>query len=110
MSEDWTYDITQVKTTEIKEPLGYNSSEINVEDSKARRQDINRMKDLASELGYAKEVKDYKENPDNYKGHVGDISMVLRVALTTKSQTPNLYEIMKLFGKTRIKERFNKVN
>ena len=71
---------------------------------------FNRMKDLASELGYAREVKDYKENPDNYKGHVGDISMVLRVALTTKSQTPNLYEIMKLFGKERIKERFNKVN
>ena len=45
MAEDWTYDITQVKTTEIKEPLGYNSSEINVEDSKSRRQEINRMKE-----------------------------------------------------------------
>ena len=45
MAEDWTYDITQVKTTEIKEPLGYNSSEINVEDSKSRRQERNRMKE-----------------------------------------------------------------
>ena len=45
MEEDWTYDITQVKTTEVKEPLGYGSSEINVEDSKARRQEINRMKE-----------------------------------------------------------------
>ena len=70
---------------------------------------FNKMKDLASELGYAREVKDYKENPDKFKGHVGDISMVLRVALTTKSQTPNLYEIMKLFGKKRIENRFNKI-
>ena len=45
MAEDWTFDITQVKTTEIKAPLGFNSSEINVEDSKSRRQEINRMKE-----------------------------------------------------------------
>ena len=68
-----------------------------------------RLKDLSEELGYAREVRDYKENPDNYKGHVGDISMVLRVALTTKAQTPNLYQIMKLFGKERVTERFNKI-
>lgn len=68
-----------------------------------------RLKDLSEELGYAREVKDYKENPDNYKGHVGDISMVLRVAMSTKSQTPNLYQIMKLFGKNRVEERLNKI-
>ena len=45
MADDWTYDITQVKTIEIKEPLGYVSSEINVEDSKSRRQEINSMKE-----------------------------------------------------------------
>ena len=45
MADDWTYDITQVKTIEIKEPLGYASSEINVEDSKSRRQEINSMKE-----------------------------------------------------------------
>ena len=45
MAEDWTFDITQVKTTEVKEPLGYSSSEINVEDSKSRRNEINAMKE-----------------------------------------------------------------
>lgn len=70
---------------------------------------FNKMKLLSDELGYAKEVKEYKENPDNYKGHVGDISMVLRVALTTKTMTPDLYEIMRLLGKERIKERFNRL-
>ena len=45
MAEDWTYDITQVKTIEIKEPLGYNASPLNVEDSKARREEVNKMKE-----------------------------------------------------------------
>ena len=63
------------------------------------------LKDLSEELGYAREVKDYKENPDAYKGHVGDVSMVLRVALTTKSKTPNLYQIITLLGKDRVVKR-----
>lgn len=68
-----------------------------------------KIKDLSEELGYAREVKEYKENPDNYKGHVGDISSVIRIALTTKSMTPNLYDIMKLFGKERIIKRIEKL-
>ena len=52
-------------------------------------------------------MKEYKNNPDNYKGSVADISTVLRVALTSKSMTPDLYEIMKLLGKDRILERIN---
>ena len=67
-----------------------------------------RLKDLSEELGYAREVKEYKESPEKYKGHVGDISMVLRVALTTKAQTPNLYQIIKLFGKKRVESRLRR--
>lgn len=66
-----------------------------------------KMKLLANDFGYAKEVKEYKENPGNYKGHVGDISLVLRIALTTKSMTPDLYDIMKLLGKEVISKRYN---
>ena len=68
-----------------------------------------KIKDLSEEFGYAREVKEYKENPDSYKGHVGDVSMVIRVALTTKSMTPNLYDIMKLFGKEKIIKRIEKL-
>lgn len=68
-----------------------------------------RLKDLSGELGYAREVKEYKENPDKYKGHVGDISMVLRVAMTSKAMTPNLYQIMRLFGKERVIKRLHLV-
>ena len=51
----------------------------------------------------------YKENPENYRGNVADISNILRIALTTKTTTPDLYEIMKLLGKERIKQRFSKI-
>ena len=68
-----------------------------------------RIKDLSEEFGYAREVKEYKENPNNYKGHVGDVSMVIRVALTTKAMTPNLYDIMKLFGKDKIIKRIEEL-
>ena len=68
---------------------------------------FNNIKMLSEELGYAKEVREYKDNPDKYKGHVGDVSMVLRVVLTSRTMTPDLYEIMRLLGKNRIEKRFN---
>lgn len=70
---------------------------------------FNKIKELCDELGYASDMKLYKENPSNYKGSVADVSMVLRVALTTKSMTPDLYEIMKLLGKNRIIDRISKI-
>lgn len=69
---------------------------------------FNKIKELCDELGYASNMKDYKENPDNYKGNIADVSTVIRVALTSSSMTPDLYELMKLFGSTRIKNRLNK--
>lgn len=70
---------------------------------------FNNIKTLTDELGYCSNMKEYKENPDKYKGSVADISTVIRVALTTKSMTPDLYEIMKLLGKDRIKERITEI-
>lgn len=69
---------------------------------------FNNIKLLCDELGYASNMKEYKESPDKFKGNIADISTVLRVALTTKSMTPDLYEIMKLLGKERIINRYNK--
>ena len=70
---------------------------------------FNTMKDIASEFGFASEMKEYKENPSKYKGSIADFSMVIRVALTSKCNTPDLYEIMKLFGKDRIIKRIEMV-
>lgn len=69
---------------------------------------FNKIKELSNELGYCTDMKEYKTNPDNYKGSVADISTVIRVAVTTSSTTPDLYEILKLLGKERIQNRFNK--
>lgn len=66
---------------------------------------FNKMKDLSEEMGYAREVKEYKANPDEYKGHVGDISTVIRVKLTGRCNTPDLYEIMQVIGKERLLKR-----
>ena len=66
---------------------------------------FDKMKDLAEELGYSREVKEYKANPDAYRGHVGDISTVIRVKLTGRCQTPDLYEIMQVLGKEEILRR-----
>ena len=66
---------------------------------------FNKMKEAAEVMGYCANMKEYKLNPDNYKGSIADFSMIIRVALTTKTTTPDLYEIMKLLGTDRIKER-----
>ena len=70
---------------------------------------FNKIKELAESLGYASNMKDYKKNPDNYKGNVADIATVIRVALTGKKNTPDLYEILKIFGVDRIKSRFENI-
>ena len=70
---------------------------------------FNKIKELAEKLGYAANMKDYKKNPDSYKGNVADIATVIRVSLTGKKNTPDLYEILKLFGIDRIRSRFNRV-
>ena len=69
---------------------------------------FNKIKELACEMGYAPEVKLFKENPENYKAHVGDVSTVLRVALTSRTNTPDMYEIMQVLGKDSMKKRFEK--
>jgi len=70
---------------------------------------FNKIKDLCDELGYASNMKEYKENPNNYKGSIADVSTVIRVSLTSSSMTPDLYEIMHLLGHDRIVARINKV-
>ena len=69
---------------------------------------FNRMKDLSEKLGYAREVKEYKSEPEKYKGHVGDISTVIRVTLTGRANTPDLYEIIQVLGEEEVKSRLSK--
>lgn len=67
----------------------------------------NKLKELAKKYNFASEVKEYKENPNNYNGHIGDICEFIRVITTSLTKTPSLYEILKLLGKDRIEKRIN---
>ena len=67
---------------------------------------ISALKDICEGLGFCREVKEYKKNPGNYKGHVGDVSTVIRMAATGRRQTPDLCSILKILGKDKTKERF----
>lgn len=69
---------------------------------------FNKIKELTEEMGYCSDMKAYKQEPEKYKGNVADISTVIRVALTTKSTTPDLYELLRLMGKEKIEKRFQK--
>ena len=66
---------------------------------------FNKMKDFAVKNGYAASPKDYKKSPDQYKGHVGDICEAIRVMITGRLKSPDLFSIMKILGKKRILDR-----
>ena len=57
------------------------------------------LKGICPALGYSPDVKAYKKDPDSFKGHVGDVSTMVRVAITGRRNTPDLYAIMQLLGK-----------
>ena len=69
---------------------------------------FNRIKGLCEPLGFASETKVYKANPDEYKGHAGDLSTVLRIAVTGRRNTPDLCSIMQVLGKDKCIERIDK--
>ncbi|GHU65559.1 glutamate--tRNA ligase [Clostridia bacterium] len=60
---------------------------------------------LAEENGYAARPKDYKKNPERYKGHVGDVSAVIRLALTGRLEAPDIWEIQQILGESRVVDR-----
>lgn len=67
-----------------------------------------KIRQIASDLGYAAKPKDYKKHPEEYKGHVGHVSTVIRIALMGKSQSPDIWEIQQILGEERTKDRLNK--
>ena len=68
-----------------------------------------RVKEFCETIGYSKDVKTFKKNPGSYKGHVGDVTGVIRVAVANRKNTPDLYEVMQLLGEEKVMERFEKV-
>jgi glutamyl-tRNA synthetase len=67
-----------------------------------------KVKRVATENGFATDMKAYKANPENYPGNVSDIAEMLRVATTGLANTPDLWTIMQIFGEERTLARLEK--
>ena len=67
-----------------------------------------KIKELCEPLGFTPNVKEYKKNPDAFKGHVGDVSTVIRIAITSRCNTPDLYAIINLLGNDEVTSRLEK--
>ena len=66
---------------------------------------FDKIKAVADEIGFASDMKLYKANPENFKGSVADVSMFLRVAVTGKLNSPDMYAVMQVLGEDRVRAR-----
>ena len=67
-----------------------------------------KMKAIAEQHGFAAETKAYKQNPEQYKGHVGDVSMVVRIAVAGRQNAPDMQSVMHIMGAEQVKARLDK--
>ena len=70
---------------------------------------FNKIREIATNLGYAAKPKDYKKNPDEYKGHVGHVSTVIRLALVGRAQSPDVWAIQQIMGEDMVKARIKRM-
>ena len=66
---------------------------------------FDKIRIIASENGYAAKPKDYKKNPDMYKGHVGDVSTVIRIAIVGRASSPDVWELQQIMGEEKVRRR-----
>lgn len=69
---------------------------------------FDKVKAITSEIGFAADMKAYKTDPSAYPGSVADVSSFLRVAVTGKTNSPDLYTVMQILGGERTQERIRK--
>ena len=64
-----------------------------------------KIRGITADLGYAVKPKDFKKHPEDYKGHVGHVSTIIRIALTGRAQSPDIWEIQQIMGEEMTRER-----
>lgn len=69
---------------------------------------FDKIRSISEENGYAAKPKDYKKNPEKYKGHVGDVSSVIRIAVVGRSTSPDVWEIQQIMGESKVRERLER--
>lgn len=70
---------------------------------------FNKLKDIADKYGFASDMKAYKKEPEKYKGNVSDIAEIIRIAITGRANTPDLWAIVHVMGQEQMESRINKV-
>lgn len=93
------------KTYDVELVLDYVNNKLNLDVT--NEEWFGTVKEFAIENGYAGTPKEYKKNPEEFKGHVGDICEAIRVMITGRTKSPDLFSIMKILGKDKIIERIN---
>ncbi len=67
-----------------------------------------KVKEITADLGYAVRPKDYKKDPDHYKGHVGHVSGIIRIAVTGRANSPDLWTVQQIMGEDTVRARIGK--
>jgi glutamyl-tRNA synthetase len=70
---------------------------------------FDKTKAVAAKLGFAAEMKEFKKNPQAFKGNIGDVTMVLRVAIAGMRQSPDLYDVIQLLGREKLNTRIGRI-
>lgn len=70
---------------------------------------FNKLKEIADSLGYASDMKAYKAAPETFKGNVSDVAEVIRIAVTGRANTPDLWTIVHIMGEAQMRERIEAV-
>ena len=66
-----------------------------------------KIRQITTDLGYAAKPKDYKKHPEEYKGHVGHVSTVIRIALMGRATSPDVWAIQQIMGEEAVRKRIN---
>ncbi len=70
---------------------------------------FSKIQKIGEGLGYTSDMKAYKASPDSYKGNVSDISMFIRIAVTGKQSSPDMYAVMQILGADKVIERIDRM-
>jgi len=92
---NYSYDVSFIKE--------YFSDVYNEEDTEEDW--FNKVKEFASNKGFAVNRKEFKENPDKFLGNIADFCSIIRVMLTTSNMSPNMYDLLKIYGKEKLLNR-----
>ncbi len=108
LAGDFDYDFGEFDKEDVKVLLDRYVESYDEKDEKEGW--FNKIKFLGEDIGFASDMKEYKANKEGFKGSYGDTASIIRMAVTGRKNTPDLYEICKLLKIERIKERLSKIS